>query len=97
MSQPGTEPRTTARLRADIDDGSRGDKVDAFDPAAAPLGTDDEAAGDPPSQFRVGLAEETETGPAVVLDEEDRGGWAVYLLVAGAILAGCVALFAVFS
>ena len=34
-----------ARLRADIDRGQTGDKVDAPDPAAAPLGTDDEAGG----------------------------------------------------
>lgn len=35
------------RLRADIDRGRTGDKVDWPDPAAAPLGTDDEAAGTP--------------------------------------------------
>jgi hypothetical protein len=33
------------RLRADIDRGKTGDKVPAADPAAAPLGTDDEFAG----------------------------------------------------
>jgi hypothetical protein len=31
------------RLRADIDSGRTGEKVSASDPAAAPLGTDDEA------------------------------------------------------
>ncbi|WP_109109709.1 hypothetical protein [Azospirillum sp. TSO35-2] len=36
------------RLRADIDRGLTGDKVPATDPAAAPLGTDDEAAGTAP-------------------------------------------------
>jgi hypothetical protein len=35
-------------LKYDIDRGRGGDKVDAFDPAVAPLGTDDEAAGTPP-------------------------------------------------
>jgi hypothetical protein len=34
---------TTDRLRHDIDRGRGGDKVDNIDPAAAPLGTDDEA------------------------------------------------------
>lgn len=38
-----------ARLKDDIDSGRAGDKVPGFDPAAAPLGTDAEAAGAPPS------------------------------------------------
>lgn len=33
------------RLREDIDSGETGDKVDATDPAAVPLGTDAEAGG----------------------------------------------------
>lgn len=41
---------TADRLRHDIDRGRAGDKVDFSDPAAAPLGTDAEAAGTPPSQ-----------------------------------------------
>ena len=40
---------TIEQLRADIDSGRTGDKVSAPDPAMAPLGTDDEAAGTPPS------------------------------------------------
>ena len=40
---------TLEQLRADIDSGRTGDKVSAPDPAMAPLGTDDEAAGTPPS------------------------------------------------
>ena len=42
--RPGS---TTEQLRHDIDRGRTGDKVDAIDPAAAPLGTDEEAAGTP--------------------------------------------------
>jgi hypothetical protein len=38
---------TGAQLRNDIDSGRTGDKVAAPDPAAAPLGTDEEAAGTP--------------------------------------------------
>jgi hypothetical protein len=34
-----------ARLRRDIDSGKTGDKVAASDPAAVPLGTDEEAGG----------------------------------------------------
>lgn len=39
---------SAAELRHDIDRGLTGDKVAVEDPAAAPLGTDDEAAGSPP-------------------------------------------------
>jgi hypothetical protein len=38
---------TTEQLRHDIDQGRTGDKVRFPDPAAAPLGTDEEAAGTP--------------------------------------------------
>jgi hypothetical protein len=40
---------TTDQLRADIDAGRTGEKVAHPDPAAAPLGTDDEAAGNSPT------------------------------------------------
>ncbi|WGD30467.1 hypothetical protein AncyloWKF20_01085 [Ancylobacter sp. WKF20] len=53
---------TADRLRADIDRGQAGDKVPFSDPAAAPLGTDDEAAGTPPTAERVALARATEGG-----------------------------------
>ncbi len=43
-------------LKGDIDSGRTGDKVEVFDPGLSPLGTDDEAAGHPPSAFRVALA-----------------------------------------
>ena len=35
------------QLRRDIDRGRTGDKIEVSDPAAAPLGTDEEAAGTP--------------------------------------------------
>ena len=41
------EGRSAAPLRADIDRGRTRDKVNVNDPAAAPLGTDEEAAGTP--------------------------------------------------
>lgn len=41
------EPETTARLRQAIDSGETGEKVAYRDPAAAPLGTDSEAGGQP--------------------------------------------------
>ena len=53
------------RLRADIDAGSTGDKSPGGDPAAAPLGTDEEAAGtpiDPALAEKVRLAERRPDG-----------------------------------
>lgn len=47
-------------LKGDIDSGRTGDKVEVFDPGLSPLGTDDEAAGHPPSAFRVALARQYE-------------------------------------
>lgn len=48
--------QTADQLRVAIDSGRGGDKVDAVDPAAAPLGTDDEAAGTPPTRLAVATA-----------------------------------------
>ncbi len=50
-------------LRGAIDSGRTRDKVDFPDPAAAPLGTDDEAAGFPASAAATRQAIETETPP----------------------------------
>jgi len=52
---------TLEQLRADIDSGRTGDKVSAPDPAMAPLGTDDEAAGTPPSPAAIALTRRLET------------------------------------
>jgi hypothetical protein len=41
-------PAAATRRKAAIDRGLTADKVPGFDPGAAPLGTDDEAAGAPP-------------------------------------------------
>jgi hypothetical protein len=62
--EPDTPIETTEQLRIAIDQGSAGDKVDASDPAAAPLGTDDEAGGTPnsTSQVRLAAAHEVRTG-----------------------------------
>lgn len=50
------QPPTSDRLRIDIDHGLAADKVAWPDPAAAPLGTDDEAAGAPPTAEERALA-----------------------------------------
>jgi hypothetical protein len=59
---------TTEQLRADIDSGRTGDTVATIDTAAAPLGTDDEAAGTPPTARAIALARSHEVKYA-----HDRG------------------------
>jgi hypothetical protein len=84
---------TSSRLRGDIDRGRAGDKVDVADPAAAPLGTDDEAAGTPASPEAVETAHREEIrkssaqGPSIH-DSSDPGS-AIYLIVM-AILAAAI-------
>jgi hypothetical protein len=58
---PDNSRPTSAQLKADINSGSTGDKVEGFDPGMAPLGTDDEAAGTAPSAKAVKDARAAET------------------------------------
>ncbi|HEX6860977.1 MAG TPA: hypothetical protein VF138_12360 [Caulobacteraceae bacterium] len=59
-----TEGSTSAQLKDDIDSGRTGDKIAGFDPAAAPLGADEEAAGTPPDPRMVERARlEERAGP----------------------------------
>jgi hypothetical protein len=58
---PQSDNPTTAQLKGDINSGRTGDKVEVFDPGLSPLGTDDEAAGHPPSAERVKMARDQET------------------------------------
>jgi hypothetical protein len=51
-----TEDEARTKLRNDIDAGRTGDKVDWPDPAAVPLGADEEAAGTPPDPWAVETA-----------------------------------------
>jgi hypothetical protein len=55
------ERPTSAQLKADIESGRTGDKNPVRDPALAPLGTDDEAAGLPPTPARTMLARHYES------------------------------------
>jgi hypothetical protein len=86
---------TSAKLREDIDRGRGGDKIDWRDPAAAPLGTDDEAAGTPPTpeQLRMARRDEIDARPEdgssgrrirdlPSLLAPARGGWVLGLVVA---------------
>jgi hypothetical protein len=58
---PPSDQPTSAMLKADIDSGRTGEKVAVFDPGLASLGTDDEAAGQPPSPVQIALARYQET------------------------------------
>jgi hypothetical protein len=89
-------PRATvAQLRQDIDSGATGDKVPVLDPALAPLGTDDEAAGFPPSPEMVAALREAERAERRSrLDPTDTGEDPHGLRVVGGI-ALAVALAAV--
>jgi hypothetical protein len=62
---PESEP-TSDRQRIDIDSGKAGDKIAFPDPAAAPLGTDDEAAGTPPSRTELRIEQASLTEPVPV-------------------------------
>jgi len=53
---PSKQAPTSDQLRTDIDRGRPGDEVDFPDPAAAPLGADDEAGGAPPTPAERSLA-----------------------------------------
>lgn len=70
---PPSRRSTAAMLKADIDSGRTGEKIGVFDPALAPLGTDDEAAGRPPSAFRVALARRYETFERWIRDGSAAG------------------------
>lgn len=74
MSEPGNKPRapTSDAIRAAIDAGKGTDKVDFPDPAAAPLGTDDEAGGHPPTpeQRRMAAASELRRPTALATQQK---------------------------
>lgn len=90
------------RLRAAIDRGETADKVAFQDPAAAPLGTDDEAAGRPPSEREVDVAIAHETAPRIASASAARrpdlagrksAPWLMALVIAGLVLIGATGLF----
>jgi hypothetical protein len=76
-------PRATSeQLRHDIDRGRTGEKVAAIDPAAAPLGTDEEAAGTPidPHLLAVVRRREQSTG-SMPASSEDWFGVVIWLVI----------------
>src|SRR5215203_5869126 len=86
---PDTPIETTEQLRIAIDQGRAGDKVDVTDPAAAPLGTDDEAGGTPntAAQVRAAAAHEVRTRPNSKR-QRSSGLGAAWWLIAFTMLTG---------
>jgi hypothetical protein len=86
---PDVPIETTEQLRIAIDQGRTGDKVDVTDPAAAPLGTDDEAGGTPntAAQVRAAAAHEIRTRPNSKRQRSSRLG-AAWWLIAFTVLTG---------
>jgi len=89
MVQNSQRTETVDRLRAEIDSGKTGDKIPAVDPAAAPLGTDDEAGGHPPSSDAIAIARAQETGRgAHVSSRHDLGN--AWVLIAAIVMLAAV-------
>lgn len=90
-------PVTTSELRKDIDRGKTDDKVAYPDPAAAPLGTDAEAGGNPPRPAEIRTAGTRPTAPDVtpIPGHPDSGGppassvmrWVAWAAIAVVVLA----------
>jgi hypothetical protein len=80
---------TTEQLRHDIDRGRTGEKVDAIDPAVAPLGTDEEAAGTPidPRLLAVVRRRERATRPQPA-GGEDWSGVVIWLVIVVGLAVG---------
>lgn len=98
---PPSGRSTTAQLRRDIESGATGDKAPALDPASAPLGTDDEAAGAVPSPELVAATRRTERDLRPMdrpgLSTDPRHGWRIAGGVAGLMALGLIALWISFA
>jgi hypothetical protein len=83
---------TVEQLRDDIDHGLTGDKVDWPDPAAAPLGSDEEAAGSflDPSAVEAARGLELSRPTQRASDRRVGAGWLV-IVFAFALGAGLLA------
>jgi hypothetical protein len=90
MSDPPPSLATdgaAARLRYDIDRGRTGDKVDWPDPAAAPLGTDDEAGGNCTTGETVERTRQAEIARGRVHPHRHDGLGAAWLLISLVLVA----------
>lgn len=83
---PGDKTASAAPLRGDLDAGRGRDKATYPDPAAAPLGTDDEAAGTPitEEQLQMARAQEDRRDSVTETDPARTAGGTSAISVAGA-------------
>lgn len=81
------------RLRADIDQGRTEEKISVSDPAASPLGTDDEAAGTPAKKADATAVrhDEVKAAPRTPPEEHQHGflthNWPFIVMAVVAVLA----------
>lgn len=85
------------QLRAAIDSGATGDKVAFPDPAAAPLGTDAEAAGASPSSAERDQAFSAEVAPRRRGPSRKGGALSMMLGFLGLIAVAAVITFLIFA
>lgn len=82
-----TQAPTTDQIRHAIDSGATGEKVAHPDPAAAPLGTDAEAAGEPPTPGERRLAAQSLVSHSAAVPPDGRVVYFILVaLVTGAII-----------
>lgn len=86
-NQDRSRRSTVEQLRDDIDHGRTCDKIDAPDPAAAPLGADEEAAGTPPDPGAIETARAGELS-RLCQPASQGGAGAAWLLIAFALALG---------
>jgi hypothetical protein len=84
--------RNAAQLRDAIEKGRTGDKIAWLDPAAAPLGTDEEAGGTPPAAEAVARAHRQETIRPAESRQQDGGGRMMMALIVGLALVAIALL-----
>jgi len=90
MARRATAAAAVDRLRIAIDRGETGDKVAYPDPAAAPLGTDAEAGGNPPTPREVRAAARHQPDmPRADTRRQDQAGLIAYV---GAVATVCVVI-----
>jgi|UPI00054E66E5 hypothetical protein len=96
MTPPNASPaRNAEQLREQIDRGETGDKVDFPDPAMAPLGTDDEAAGHPPRAVEAAPQHITEQPAIEAGSRKPSSGGRVMVLILSVAAVTALALVAV--
>ena len=87
---------TVAQLKNDIDSGRTGSKVATADPGLSPLGTDDEAAGRPPSSARVAMAraEEKRIGEKARASDKPKSFAPVGVIIAAIVIIAAAMVIA---